>query len=306
MINEKGYALITVTFIMISFLSVLLLAFYALVEEGKLDSTQYIIERNDYRWRKAVFGGVVDQSGAKLTRCGGYVSDCAGLATVGGTAGSIGHNVISARLYAPNVATGIGGGWTGIQVPPVYKFSGKAFWEGYWGKRYIQVLPSDDWHYYACPPLKPWPYHPFYLVDGTYARPSMFNICTGKCSFSNTAKGPGWRIRHYKKELEVKDYSPQNGHELRFVLAGHTEVRIDYLDSKICFSDYCLYTVHLGPIGDVDSNTAGVGEKKIMIQVNDNPSHPDSPWITRDTKIMIFPINTGAKSNRIYRMNFYG
>ena len=305
MTNERGYALITMTFIMVSFFSAIFMVSYPYIEERKHDSTRYIIERNDYRWRKAVFGNVVDQSGVKLTRCGGYVSDCANLETVGGSVGSIGHNVVSARLYAPNVATGVGGGWTGIQVPPVYKFSGNAFWEGYWGKRYIHVLPSDDWHYYACPPLSPWPYHPFYLVDGTYARFRTFNVCTGEPSCSNSAKGTGfWRIRHYQRELEVKDYSPQNGHELRFVLAGHTEFHI-YSGSKICSIDYCIYTVALGPSGG-DTNTAGVGEKKLMIQVNDNPSTPDSPWITKDTRIIISPINTGASSNCIYRMNFYG
>ena len=311
MINDKGYVLISMTFIVVSFLSVLFLVSYPLVEEGKHGSTQYIIDRNDYRWRKAVFGNVVDQSGVKLTRCGGYVSDCKGLETVGGPVGSVGHNVISARLYAPNVASGRSTtAKKGILIPSAYKFSGKAVWEGYWGKRYIHVLPSDDWQYYVYVPTKNWPYHPFYLMNGMYATPRMFNVCAGHCSCANGAKGTGFRVRHYKRKLEVKDYTPQNGHELRFVLAGYYDkILIEYDDSKTCSIDYCLYTVDFGPQGEIgkyDFNTVGVGEKKLMIQVNDNPADLDSLWITKDTRIMIFPINTGAKSNNIYRINFYG
>jgi len=301
MINESGYALIAMVFIMVAFFSAIFLVSYPLVQEGKDDSTRYIIERNDYRWRKAVFGSVVDQSGVKLTRCGGYVSDCMGLKTKGGSRGSIGHNVISARLYAPNVIKGFVTGEEEyeprIYVPSAYKFSGK-LWAGYWGKRYIHVLPSDDWRYYVYTPVKDWPYHPFYLMNGMYARPRMYNYCQGTCACSNGAKGSGFKIGGYSIKLKVKDSSPQkNGHELRFVLAGYNGVLIEYDDSKTCSIDYCLYTV---------SFNKSTGEKKLMIQVNDNPADPDSPWITRDTRIMISPISTGAKSNRIYRINFYG
>ena len=72
MINDQGFALITMVFFLVSFLSVVLLASYALVKEAREATGSYIIDRNDYRFRKALFGEVVDQCGTKLAHSGGH------------------------------------------------------------------------------------------------------------------------------------------------------------------------------------------------------------------------------------------
>ena len=46
MINEKGFALVAMAFILVSFISVVFLVCYSLIKEAREDTDFYIIDRN--------------------------------------------------------------------------------------------------------------------------------------------------------------------------------------------------------------------------------------------------------------------
>ena len=323
--KENGYVLITTLFILVSFLSAILLASYPLFKEVRGDSDAYIIDRNDYRFRKAYFGDFVDQCATKLSHCGGLHSDYPDSGQ-SGTDRYIRQTRIIARylgtLGQPRL----------IEIPVKFEYTADTFWRGYWGKRYLHILPSDDWDYNTIYPetlqnknevnkvnIDHRFYNPYRPYSSQWSADiSMSSACGGGSwgySYANFAKmelgySPGMTYKGYEIPcVEIKDYSSQkDSHSLRVVTVGSTNRKqnmyFECNDIKDC-SDYILYKYELVDIkGSLAVNPASnTGQKKLLIQVRENGS--DS-WVTRDTKLIIFSLRTSRHNSMIFGINFYG
>ena len=308
MINESGYVLITMTFVMVSFLSIVFLLFYPLAREARKDSGFYIIDRNDYRYRKALFGEVVDQCGTKLAHCGSLYGDYP-YPGEGGTQQYLYHTRVRARIF------GTLGAPNRLEIPREYQFTEDHFWSGYRGKGYLNLLPSDKWGYDTLyggvydPFLQP--YAAIYMKAicgggawgfsyGNYAKNAVIK---GKCS-SCTFMAPGRVI------VELKDYSEnRNSHELRLVLTGSNNASANmFFESESGYPedypDYRLYAFKQYLGGNYGTRLAAdAGQKKLIVQVRKNP---DDPWITRDTGLISLPTGESSAVRPIFRVNFYG
>ena len=315
MTNERGYALITMTFIMVTFLSVVLLVSYPLVKEARDQTASYIVDRNDYRFRKALFGEAVDQCGTKLAHQGGHYSDYPDSGGFG-TKRYYYQTRVTARVF------GTLGYPNRVEVPEDYEYMANTFWAGYWGKRYLHILPGDKWDYVTLySDLGNISFDLYAPFRQPYASVFIASICGGIATYNNFAKG---KLESYSSfeyfrygnvSVEVKDYSKNaTYHELRLITVGASNYYFSKADQNIFFervegpthfSDYLFYEFKQLRCGGSSSTTAqNSGQKKLTIQVKVDGS--DS-WTTMDTKVIVLPVNVGNGSGRlIYRVNFYG
>lgn len=306
MINERGYALIAMVFVLVSFISVVFLVSYPLIKEARDDTAIYIIDRKDYRWRKAWFGEAVDQSGTKLAHSGGLLGgDVGGGWSWGGPRSHSHGTKVVARVYAHMISKSRGE----VLVPHEYRYK-DTLWGGYWGKRYLHILPSDDWNYdviYSTGRLKRGGYYAPYRQP--YAGIGTGAACAGVPHYGNKAKGTEFWYQGYETiYLEVKDYSKEkDSHELRLVLIGSDNSSIymypqESESDEYCSNDYVLYMFW------IDGNkyvSVGPGQKKLMIQVRQNGA---DNWITMDTKFLCVPTHVLGVGKEIltFRVDFYG
>lgn len=313
MINDSGYALIAMVFILVSFLSVVLLACYPLVKEARDDSDSYIADRNDYRFRKAMFGEMVDQCGTKLAHTGGFYSDY----DWGGSFSADGyhqHRLFIARIFG--VTKRHGGEGTILEAPKSYRY--ERFWLGYWGKRYLQILPGDKWDYttyyepgsfssFSGEDYNKIRYHPYWQP---YLRIIMAHKCTIVGSVGNRARSTNYSYSGGGgAKFIVKDYSEnRTGHELRLVSVGainEADSMYFHLDeARSYYPDYVLYRFYQSDVPTSPANTAHCGQKNLMIQIRED----GGLWITMDTKLLIHPpnITSNGLGEWIFRVNFYG
>lgn len=310
--SERGYALVVMVFIVTAFLSVVFLLCCPVVKEAREDADSYIIDRNDYRYRKAMFGMSVDQCGSKLPRSGGYYDDNIFPGKTG-TKGYMHHTLPVARVTGTMGSAAIGG--YRPRIPMEYEFpSTYAFWRGFWGKRYLKVLPSDKWDYYTLyydlegPGWYDTGYDPFAHM---YVRITMNAICGGITKCKNKIKKTycawepcGGGI------VKLKDYSEERMvHKLRLVIIGAVNNPgsvFSETSKKEYTEDYVYYEFIVSGGSFIRNLARHIGQKKLLIQAKEDPANPGSPWITMDTKLLIWMPSTGngAKSNR-YAVNFY-
>jgi hypothetical protein len=323
MIDDKGFALVTMVFFLVSLLSAALLACYPLVKEAREDTGPYIIDRNDYRFRRALLGEAVDQCGTKLAHSGGHYGDYGDTGN-SGTAGYIYHNRVTARVFGtlgkPHGTADDSGNQ--VEVPEDYAFTAEAFWSGYWGKRYLHLLPSDQWDYHTIYPI--WGsgvmYDPFFQ---TYAAIYISAICGGGLPYKNYAKGTlGTSYAftsispHGDAVIEVKDYSEKRTqHELRVITLGSGNCSSTVNENiflkeeeRTPFSDHILYrfeqpSEERGRSWKYYFTAENSGQAKLLIQVRGNGS---DAWLTMDTRLLVFPPCCGESGILRYQVNFYG
>ena len=196
-----------------------------------------------------------------------------------------------------------------VEVPKDYEYVG-TFWEGYWGKRYLHVLPSDKWDYVT-----------FYKVEDRnlyapflqpYAAIFISAICGGELPYGNYAKRCKFLISPYESAfVEVKDYSEKRTqHEVRVITLGSgnsssaTNENIFFRQDECTrFRDYVLYKFDQPRSGDYQHTAQNIGQNKLLIQVKENGSES---WITMDTRLLVFPPSCGGSGRLSYRVNFYG
>lgn len=341
MINERGYALIAMVFILVSFISVVFLVSYPLIKEARDETGSYIADRNDYRFRKALFGEMVDQCCTKLAHCGGFFSDYTWSGAFD-TGKRYHHHKVIARIFGVMGRTGTA--TIEIKIPENYKYK-DTFWQGYQGKRYLHILPSDKWDYntYYDVIMMPngmykenTPYNPFFQP---YARIFIDNVCGGTASLQNSARMELGSCTGYdykgggSRHIGVKDYSRNKnnpGHKLRLVSIGSinkSHHSSSYEQETIYFEcekdatnpDYVLYRCNQCGVDWLSRNTAHSGQKKLMIQVSED----GGPWVTMDTRLLVYPPDISfddripsSDGNSTYRLkkglytgvsvNFYG
>ena len=141
MINDKGFALITIMFMLVTLISAVFLAAYPLVSEPRDTTCDYITNMKFHRYKRALFGRMADQCAGKFMSCGGQVSDYPS----GGGASNAGDEAVDVygrRHYIQRSGLGFS-----VRYPTPFVYdSNRGFWGGYWGKRYVYPLPSDDWY----------------------------------------------------------------------------------------------------------------------------------------------------------------
>ena len=317
MINERGYALIAMVFVLVSFISVVFLVSYPLIKEARDDTAFYIMDRKDYRFRKALFGEVVDQSGTKLAHLGGFFGDYDECGSYGAKEYKHHHTKVTARLFGIMIPENR----SVIKIPGDYRYHEHNFWVGYRGKRYLHILPTDDWNYGAAYQKqkgkysKEATYKPYYQP---YAKISMGGACGGYPAYKNYAKGTGFQFGGYVDTyIEVKDYSEKKDtHELRLVLVGSVNSSCFMYFEKFCkyaANNYVLYRFRQYTQSGAASMCQSSGQKKLMIQVREDPG---DPWITKDTKLLCLPSKIVFQNDGIFsikkrevltfRVGFYG
>ncbi|MGD8388450.1 MAG: hypothetical protein PVG49_14995 [Desulfobacteraceae bacterium] len=316
--GQDGFALVTMAFFLVLLLSAALLASYPLVDEAKKDTTTHIIDRNDYRFRKALFGEAADQCGTKLVHSGGHYGDYLDTGN-SGTKGYVYHGRVTARVFGTlGVATDLGGG-NQVEVPEPYAYTADAFWSGYWGKRYLHPLPSDPWDYHSIFSIwgsKGTMYNPFFH---SYAAIYMPAICGGTLPYRNFAKGVRGTsfvfssiAPHGHAVIEVKDYSEdRTRHELRLITLGSgkfnttTNENIFFREEqRTPFADHMFYRFEQPDrSGEYNYTAENSGQAKLLIQVRDSIG---GPWKTMDTRPLVFPPHFGETGIPRYWVNFYG
>ncbi len=329
--NEKGFAVVTTVFIMVSFLSVALLVSYPLVKAVRNHSANYLAERDDYRMKKALFGEMVDQCGTRLSHTRGLYGDYPGWGIHSGQGGGGGKDSRNHEAW-PMSRRCLGYGTrAGIAEPEDYKFA-DGFWSGYHGKRYVRRLPVDEWGYKAYRPFG----RPVYVTkeeskeevaryDDILTNFYLSNACGGGVSYTNYTKRwnavvESFSVMPFRRTLvDVKDYSRnRQAHDLDLTTTGsQTRTR-----SKFFFSlregfpqeknNYTLYRFELYDENHTDLPNhlySLIGQRKLMILVKEN-----GRWTVRDTKVLVNPPNSNFNgvinylrtSLKIYRINFYG
>ena len=314
--ENSGYAILALSFMMVTFISLVLIAYYPLYIMIRGDSGRYIAERNDYRFRKALFGETVDQCGTKLLYCGGLYSDDDNPGAKG-TKSYIYQTRVVRRLYGTfgrSVSTVVGEGREVIRRPADYAFQDSSFWSGYRGKRYLPVLPSDKWDYttvYSIDEKGPFtPYRPF---RQPYAHIKMSAACASVGMYLNAARGVdqrlGFRLQNYTGLfIHLKDYSNnRQEHDIRLILIGSEDYQSGrhffHVPDSATFDDYILYDFQQAyrDVG-ISSLAAQTGQKKLMIQIKNN-----NEWITKDTRLLVIPECTkNSRLDLIYDINYFG
>ncbi len=319
--DNSGYAILTLSFMMVTFISLVLIAYYPLYIMIRGDSGRYIAERNDYRFRKALFGETVDQCGTKLLYSGGLYSDDNSVGGKG-TKSYVYQTRVVRRLYGTfggNVSDSINKGWKAMWRPADYAFQDSSFWSGYRGKRYLPVLPSDKWDYTtvygnrAADNDDIWPFTPYRPFRQPYACIRMSATCGDTGGYSNTARGVerslGFSLGNYERLfIHLKDYSNnRQEHDIRLILIGSEDGAPDrhffYVPDSTAFGDYILYDFQQAcRLSGISSLAAQTGQKKLMIQIKDN-----NEWITKDTRLLVIPEKTGdCEVDLIYDINYFG
>ena len=314
--QDHGYVLISMLFIMVSFLSVVFLLFCPLIKEKREDSGFYIIDRNDYRFRKALFGEAVDQCATKLAHCGGFYSDY----DDAGRTGSAGQGKSSYMYQSMVIARTFGTlGWDAeVEIPKEYHFTGDHFWTGYWGKRYLHILPADKWDYDTFYEDLPGPttaigHDPFNRQPyaGTYLS-SLCGASQNTMAYKNFAKKTffGFTVAE-EVIIQVKDYSEGRiDHQLRLVTIGSKNHPGGIFPGNMFFETltfsnghgYILYTFRQDRTQGGGTAAEGTGQKKLIIQIKNS----DDSWITRDTRLISLPPDVGTGGRVIFMVNFYG
>ncbi len=336
--NEKGVAVITTVFIMVSFLSAALLVTYPLNKAVKDHSEDYNNDRYDYRAKKAMFGELTDQCGTKLTHVRSFYGDYPGWgihAGAGGGGGRASRNYEA--WYMSRRCFGFGTR-VGIVVPEDYKFA-DGFWSGYHGKRYVRRLPIDNWGYNPNPAPKG------EKEEGSYYRPfgrppydpNFYNLyiqsaCSGGLDYNDYAKQVNFKHLHLNMEIytktvvDIRDYRENaktlDTDDLNLASVGALNITgTIYFDlvKRENKQGYVLYRFmqQIPETNSVRKIYSVVGQKKLMILVREN-----GRWRVRQTKILAQPVsvypqrsqqdqtNMGMGNMRealkTYRINFYG
>ena len=310
-INDSGYALITMTFILVSFLSVVFMVSYPLLYEARDETRFYINDRNWYRWKKAWFGEMLDQSGAKLAHCGGYFSDRGDELDTGGPKAKRFYPRLHGRRLFQDVLTGK------YIDPGDYKYWGVFWTAGYRGKQYVDRLPSDNWDYDTDLPYKDGLGKDFKgFFSGCGNQPKLYNP---SARGGNIGFFPGL----VKVVIELKDYSSgreDHKYDLKLALIGPCEdgARITattFFDDHLIDNSNTNYVLHTFTQGQVELEDfhKRVGQKKLIVQVK----QPAGIWSTMDTKILSFPPSISLRfiygeyedyhrKIPIYKVNYYG
>ena len=323
--DEKGWALLAMAFIIVSFFSLLLLAVYPLMRAEKDDAAFYIIDRNDYRWRKALCGEAVDQSGVKLTHLGGLWSEydnSFGWTTTAPPVKNwtkvVTRRVFGNRLYGSTTkkkpAT--------TMIPNSYKYGPDTIWRGYRGKRYLHILPTDDWNYgtWERPRRGKFlpDYHPY---KQAYAACSLGGTACGGggASSSNGCKGTSFKcLTASGIYIEVRDYSEERSNQelSLYSMASCRNSTFKKTGRYTNVSDYVLYTFQSSSDYKGSERVARSDQKVIMVKVREKDS--SDPWVIKDTKVICCPMKTNFSTDRnsslwmcqrsilTFRINFYG
>ncbi|MBE9571324.1 MAG: hypothetical protein IMF11_11895 [Proteobacteria bacterium] len=286
MINDKGFALITVMFILATLISVVFIAAYPLVSEPRNHTRSFITNEKFHRYKRALLGRLAEQCGGKFISCGGHVSDY----PEGGGAATAGD--IQTRLYGKRLFKSSGTGDLGSPSPFQY-YNDFGFWSGYRGKRYVYPLPSDDWHddWYSAisdPSNAPQAFlndygWSFFL---RYGCAQVWNIQSSTPQSMKTKTLGMWLNAYRYIYIMVKDHSKENG-ELRIILVKGCKQIPDRTAPPFESGDYILHTFKLETASGTGVSCGlfdSCGLTKLLIQVNEG-----GDWVTKFTKSIVVP-----------------
>lgn len=229
MINDKGFALITVIFIVASLISVVGLCAYLPISERRKAAGEFLTDMKDLRIKRAMFGRLADQRGGEFMSCGGLYSEC------GAYAGDVGRS-FRRQIFTMRGYSNRHGDMLGLMpcegVSPYRYDSAFGLWAGYRGKCYYYMLPSDE------------SYDPYYYDSFG----NVFKIQT-QCNASNGVRrnffggNPRMCFRFRHKEyyfLEVRDYTktPRDRISLELVSASQGEAVVSIIDRAESFAEY--------------------------------------------------------------------
>ena len=152
MINDKGFALITVMFIVTSLISVVYLAAYVAISERRDITSWFITDTKNLRIKRALFGRLADQKGGEFMSCGGLDSECAPCAE-GSSSSHFKRRIFTIRGYSAKKGDSSSNNDKCEKVYPYRYDSSYGLWAGYRGKSYFHLLPGDEaydpWYYDA-------------------------------------------------------------------------------------------------------------------------------------------------------------
>lgn len=313
--NEKGYTLVMLALFITLLLSAALAAGYPLFKEVRTDSDSWIMDRNDYRFRKAFLGHGVDQSGTRLIRESGLYSDYFENDQGSKRGGGIQQNKVVARVYGP-LGKDAGTNKNRVKIPVAYRYLAEGGWSGYRGKGYLHPLPSDQWDYqdrlwrsdhgFRYDSFLQPPYAYFYMQGGcgsSGTEYSIYNYCKGEPGINYSESAVHCMDAPV---ITVKDYSGED-HKLRLITLQSYNVNTNIFfedPEKFSKDGYTLYRFKAPERNSGHKYTAkNSGQVKVLIQVKKN-----GYWQTVDTRILILsPAGKGGTQvKRTYRINFYG
>ena len=293
--KEKGFALLTVMFMLVSLISLVFLTAYLPIAERKEDSRVAKEAMDIHRYFRGILGRSAEQCGGKFMACGGFVSDIQeGGGSVTPTTFS---RIYGRRLAGKNVSTSAG--WA-FYYPAPWRYHRGGFWAGWRGKRYMHRLPCDDWDEKRI----------LSKDRSSFHTKKVFLTGTGKTLSLKTACGSAWIFElldqdgklkgetafsggshHY---IIVKDYKKNKVDEVKVVLFGSTNNRRamtgDYStaypkgetpewDHYHEYEDKGDYILHVFKLLYNPSNTAFAklyafsGLKNAMVYINGKPKY---------------------------------
>jgi len=317
--RQQGYALLTTMFVTVSFLCLAMMLFHPLGLEAGKDGDLHLADRNLHRYKQALFGPAADQCATTLVHYRGLYGDYPSSGGSGRDSFRYDPRLWS-RTYGTTRTRDQEKG--GIEVPQPYRFGADHFWSGYRGKGYIAILPADRWNgdTYGLEDGLASDEHPYHPVWGPFCQPRLSAGCGASVTpikHSDAANYAGSKrlsvsFQYFAPEkiaVALKDFSPdRNTHALRLVLAGACNDRDNmYFEPAAGYPDIhadhrlYLFEQHLmGGLGFLSQNS---GQKKLLIQVRTSPG---APWVTRDTRVMVFSPSEYENHRPRYRVNFYG
>jgi hypothetical protein len=281
MINDQGFALITVLFILVSAISAVLVCAYPLVSEPRDHALSYITNMKFQRYKRALLGRLADQCGGKFMSCGGLVSDY----PQGGGAAAAG--VIVTRPYGLRHFRCLGTD-SGVMSPDPFQYHNDcSFWRGYNGKRYVYPLPSDDW------------------TDDRHMFSGAFTDADGMPFWFYYGCAQSWRLKttgavgtktlgicfnaSTYTYIMVRDYTKAKYEDLKVILVGSVSNSPEDLqipDKE--YKDHILHTFKFQTVPDGNARSKGLfyyaGLNKLLIQLKEN-----GEWITKSAPGIVIP-----------------
>jgi hypothetical protein len=140
--NDRGYALISVVFMVAAMIATAMICAYPLAYECKKQAREVITQSRDLKVKRALLGRLAEQTGGEFGNCGGLFSDVG--SSQASMAGSRHLRMAFTKRGFLTGASSSGGDWKRASYAEPFAYdTDKGFWAGYRGKRYYSMGPAD-------------------------------------------------------------------------------------------------------------------------------------------------------------------
>lgn len=213
MINDSGFAIITVIFMLVILTSMVFLCAYLPISQRREVTGEFITDMKSLKIKRAIFGRLADQRGGEYMSCEGLYSECATKAAK--PAGSFKRKIFTIREFSTEM-NDYGAGRNEYAYPFGYDRA-YGLWGGYRGKSYYYLSPADE----SC--------DPYYDNFGNrFVIATQCNASDGVRRYYFTGhQRTCMRFRHKAEYLiKLKDYTrtPRDGISIELVSAGYPVV----------------------------------------------------------------------------------